>query len=173
MELNGFKFVAGLAVIGSALGITISLSSQTTAQPTTAASAQSARLTPAQARLLSQVDAQGNWNSSLRGHQVWRVVDATPNGLNCRWFKANPRDWYAPHSTLPNRDIVNWPVRRQFQQGSVLVANITPGGFSFLYDARELAWIKVDIGPNNEICMVRANSRFVQPMPFELHPYNR
>ncbi|QEQ00557.1 hypothetical protein RHP47_03630 [Thermosynechococcus sp. QKsg1] len=58
---------------------------------------------------------------------------------------------------------MRWPVVRRFPTGTVLRANITPAGFATITDSRGLPWLKVSIGDEDRICLVRANRRFIRP----------
>ncbi|MBD1910907.1 MULTISPECIES: hypothetical protein [unclassified Leptolyngbya] len=116
----------------------------------------------AQQARLPQPNANGDYTART-SHSSWQVVDPDPNGLNCRWSSQMPAEWYAPDARLPRRDVVNWGVVRRFATGTVLTANTTPAGFATMTDSRGLPWLKVSIGNNDQICLVRANSRFVRP----------
>lgn len=98
-------------------------------------------------------------------HLLWTVVDPDPNGLNCRWSEAMPEHWYSPAARFPDFNIQDWEVVRRFNWGTVLTANRTPAGFTYIYDDRRSPWLKVSIGDNDEICLVRANQEFVVPLP--------
>lgn len=107
-------------------------------------------------------DANGNYGRT--DHRTWQVVDPDPNGLNCRWHAAMPADWYAPDTQFPNREFGQWQVVRQFSSGSILTANLAPAGFATLYDQQQQPWLKVEIGENDTICLVRANAAYIQPI---------
>lgn len=115
----------------------------------------------AQPSPLPAPNANGDYTRT--SHRSWRVVDPDPNGLNCRWSSQMPSDWYAPDARLPRMDVMNWGVVRRFATGTTLTSNITPAGFATMPDARGLPWLKVSIGTNDQICLVRANSRFIRP----------
>ncbi len=100
-------------------------------------------------------------------HPFWTVVDPDPECLSCRWSPDNPTDWYSPSAELPNSNIGQWPVVRKFAYGTVLTANTTPAGFATMSDSRGLPWLKVRVGNNEEICMVRANSTYILPLHLE------
>lgn len=108
-------------------------------------------------------DANGDYTRKT-SHRTWRVVDADPGGLNCRWSADAPADWYSPSAQLPPLNIEEWEVVQRFPQGTVLTSNITPAGFATLTDTQKQPWLKVSIGPNDQICLVRANERYVQPI---------
>ncbi len=112
---------------------------------------------------LPQADANGDY-TRRNSHLTWVVVDPDPNGLNCRWSENMPTEWYAPDAVMPDQAVYNWTVVNRFSRDTVLAANITPAGFSTMMDNRGLPWLKVNIGPNDTICLVRANSRFVRPL---------
>ncbi|HIK55676.1 MAG TPA: hypothetical protein IGS37_11000 [Synechococcales cyanobacterium M55_K2018_004] len=112
---------------------------------------------------LPRANANGDYLQRT-SHPTWVVVDPDPNGLNCRWSRQMPVEWYSPSAQLPRMDVVNWPVVRQFRSGTLLRANTTPAGFATMADTRGLPWLKVSIGPNDQICLVRANRRFIRPV---------
>lgn len=121
-------------------------------------------LSPAVAQTsLPTVDRHGDYQRRT-SHSQWVVVDPDPNGLNCRWSSAMPADWYSPAAPLPAFTILDWPVVRRFRQGTVLTANTTPAGFATVTDTRGKPWLKVSIGPNDQICLVRANAQFIRPV---------
>lgn len=97
-------------------------------------------------------------------HSHWQVVDPDPNGLNCRWSDAMPDEWYAPDAVLPPLEVLNWPIVQRFPAGTVLTANTTPAGFATMVDTRNKPWLKVSLGPHDQICLVRANRQFVRPI---------
>lgn len=97
-------------------------------------------------------------------HTFWMVVDSDPNGLNCRWSNAMPKEWYSPRAKLPPLTIDRWSIVRRYPRGTVLTANLTPAGFATLSDTRGKPWLKVITGPNEQICLVRANARFIRPI---------
>ena len=53
---------------------------------------------------------------------------------------------------------------RRFKQGTILTSNITPAGFAGIMDTRRKPWLKVSIGPEEQICLVRANAQFIRPV---------
>ncbi|MGA7934615.1 MAG: hypothetical protein WCA35_13795 [Kovacikia sp.] len=97
------------------------------------------------------------------GHRLWVVVDPDPRGVNCRWSSAMPANWYEPGANLPPANIYQWSVVRSFKRNSVLKSNITPAGFALMFDTRNKPWLKVGVGSKEQICLVRANSKFIQP----------
>jgi hypothetical protein len=109
-----------------------------------------------------QPNADGDYPRT--GHKLWRVVDPDPNGLNCHWSEEMPDPWYAPDAQFPDLNIQDWSIVRHFGAGTVLTANTTPAGFVFIHDDRYLPWLKVSLGDNDEICLVRANQQFVVPV---------
>ncbi|URR34649.1 hypothetical protein NBE99_08315 [Thermosynechococcus sp. HN-54] len=116
----------------------------------------------AQTPSLPQPNSNGDYITPT-SHRTWVVVDPDINGLNCRWSDNVPQAWYAPNARWPNLEIMRWPVVRRFPTGTVLTANITPAGFATMTDSRGLPWLKVSIGAENRICLVRANRRFIRP----------
>jgi hypothetical protein len=101
--------------------------------------------------------------SARTSHRHWVVVDPDPDGVNCRWSSAIPANWYDPGVKLPLATIDQWPVVRTYKRNSVVTSNITPAGFAILPDTQNRPWLKVSIGPNDQICLVRANSKYVRP----------
>jgi hypothetical protein len=112
---------------------------------------------------LPTADLNGNYPRNT--HLGWLVVDRTPNGLGCRWSEQMPTNWYDPTARLPRLNIGEWEVVRRFGFGSRLRANPEPAGFTFLYDLDGRPWLKVNIGSDNRICLVRANANFILPAP--------
>lgn len=93
----------------------------------------------------------------------WIVTDPDPNGVNCRWSSAIPKDWVNPSAKFPRLNIQEWTVVRQFPKNTELKANNSPAGLITIADENGQPWLKVSIGENDQICLVRANSQFVQP----------
>lgn len=86
----------------------------------------------------------------VREARRWRVVDRDPNGLNCR---SGPG--------------ANYPVVEVKVTGETLFLASEHFGGSPPYinlDERDLPWLKVD-GGYESYCFVRANSRFIRPIP--------
>lgn len=97
-------------------------------------------------------------------HRNWIVVDPDPNGLNCRWSSAIPTEWYSPSAKFPTTPVTSWRVVRRFKKNTAITANDTPAGFVMLPDQKKTPWLKVSIGPKDQICLVRANAKFVRPI---------
>lgn len=111
-------------------------------------------------------DSNGDYLGKT-SHQKWTVVDPDPNGVNCRWSEEMPTAWYAPDAKFSSLNISQWPVVRRFTKNTPspsLQANLTPAGFATLMDDSGKPWLKVNIGSNDRICLVRANSKYVQPV---------
>ncbi|NJP12185.1 MAG: hypothetical protein HC866_24230 [Leptolyngbyaceae cyanobacterium RU_5_1] len=108
-------------------------------------------------------DRDGDY-SGRTSHQNWLVVDADANGLNCRWFSTTPTDWYSPTAKLPLATINQWRVVRRFKRNTPLTANTTPAGFATIADTENKPWLKVSIGANDQVCLVRANARYIRPI---------
>lgn len=128
-------------------------SSSVTAAPTTEAN-------------LPSADTNGDY-SHKTSHKKWIVVDSDPNGVNCRWSQEMPTNWYAPDAKLPRLNISQWSVVRSFKKNTpsqTLTANLTPAGFATLFDESGKPWLKVSIGADDQICFVRANKKYVQPV---------
>ena len=115
---------------------------------------------------LPKADENGDY-SGKTSHKKWIVVDPDPDGVNCRWSNEMPTSWYAPDAKLPTLNINQWPVVRRFTKNTPsqnLQANLAPAGFATLNDQSGKPWLKVSIGSNDLICLVRANSKYVQPV---------
>ncbi|MBD2022404.1 hypothetical protein H6F43_19670 [Leptolyngbya sp. FACHB-36] len=112
---------------------------------------------------LPAADRQGDYTSRT-SHTKWIVTDPDSNGVNCRWSKAMPADWFNPEAKLPPATYSQWSVVRQFKRNTVLNANTAPAGFALMYDVQNKPWLKVNLGPNDRICLVRANARFIRPI---------
>lgn len=115
---------------------------------------------------LPKADSNGDY-SGKTSHQKWIVVDPDPDGVNCRWSEEMPTSWYAPNTKLPALSISQWPVVRRFTKDTSsqnLTANTTPAGLVTINDESGKPWLKVSIGSNDQICLVRANSKYVQPV---------
>lgn len=118
--------------------------------------------TLAQPAPLPSPDRNGDYQRT--GHELWVVSDTDANGLNCRWSRSIPADWVDPSARLPRMNVREWSVVRRFPQDTVLVANIAPAGFATMRDEDEKPWLKVRIGAESQICLVRANSDFIRPI---------
>jgi hypothetical protein len=106
----------------------------------------------------SSIDYGGKTN-----RENWIVTDPDPKGLNCRWSTAMPKDWVNPSAKFPRLNIQEWAVVRQFPQNTELKANNSPAGLITIADENGQPWLKVSLGENDQICLVRANSQFVKP----------
>ena len=106
----------------------------------------------------SSIDYGGKTN-----RENWIVTDPDPNGVNCRWSSAMPKDWVNPSAKFPRLNIQEWAVVRQFPKNTELKANSSPAGLITIADENGKPWLKVSIGDNDQICLVRANSQFIQP----------
>lgn len=118
--------------------------------------------TLAQPSNLPTPDRNGDYQRT--GHELWVVSNTDTNGLNCRWSRSIPADWADPSTRLPQMNVREWSVVRRFPQDTVLVANIAPAGFATMRDEDEKPWLKVRIGAESQICLVRANSDFIRPI---------
>jgi len=110
-----------------------------------------------------KADRNGDYSGRV-GYSRWIVVDPDRNGINCRWSDTMPQQWYTPDAKWPTRNFSQWPIVRRFQKGTQLTANLTPAGFTTVPDASNKPWLKVSIGPQDQICLVRANQRYVKPV---------
>lgn len=115
---------------------------------------------------LPKADTNGDYIGKI-SHSTWVVVDLDPKGLNCRWSNRMPADWQSPSAVWPAITPESWSVAQRFRGGSILEANGGVAGFSVMADDRELPWLKVLIGTNDKTCLVRANKRFIRPIPTE------
>ena len=111
----------------------------------------------------SEPDKNGNY-STMCFCTTWEVVDPDPAGLNGRLDTGFYKEWYAPCAEWNEMNIGEWPVIRTFSKGTILIANGTPAGFIGTYDDNGNPWMKVTIGPDDEICFVRANSKYIKPV---------
>ena len=118
-----------------------------------------------------KTDSEGNYqNGSARGWYVWQVVDSDPNGVNCRATSIFlDGSWQAISMTsrIPT-NIQNFPVVQKFPKGTALVANTAPAGFSTWEDNKKKLWLRVSLPSQksiNSMCFVRANSKFIVPIP--------
>ncbi|MBW4521115.1 MAG: hypothetical protein KME16_15635 [Scytolyngbya sp. HA4215-MV1] len=118
---------------------------------------------PALAATLPTPRQNGDY-SARTGHKYWVVVDPDPKGVNCRWSTAMPAAWYDPGAKLPPFQFDQWAVVKQFKKNTMLTANLAPAGFAMLSDTQGRAWLKVSIGVNDRICMVRANAKLIKPI---------
>ncbi|WP_144017676.1 hypothetical protein [Planktothrix sp. PCC 11201] len=116
------------------------------------------------AQSLPEPNAQGNY-VSLSSHLYWQVVDADPNGLNCRMGNSSIEEiWNPDNPGFPS--ISNWPVVATFKPDEIFRAQVSYSGFVFTRDDQFLPWIfvkkKLDGTPAN--CFVRANSALIKPV---------
>jgi hypothetical protein len=116
----------------------------------------------AQPAPLPTPDRSGDYRQT--DHQLWIVIDPDANGLNCRWSRMIPSNWDDPSIRLPRMNIRDWSIVRRFMQNTVLVANTSPAGFVTFQDEDNKPWLKVRIGAENQICLVRANRDFIRPI---------
>lgn len=112
---------------------------------------------------LPKADANGNYLGKI-GHYLWVVVDPDPKGLNCRWSNRIHAGWQSPAAVWPEIAPKSWPVVRRFSKGSILNANGDTAGFAVLADAEGRPWLKVSIGAENQICLVRAHNSLIRPI---------
>ncbi|KOR35703.1 MULTISPECIES: hypothetical protein [Planktothricoides] len=100
----------------------------------------------------------------------WQVSDRDPKGLNCRMPRQfqgvylDSIDVPAPLQENNRHDITQWSVLTVFKTGQRLQA--VTGNMAnqiVLLDYRGKPWIPVDSINGN--CFVRANNRFIMPIP--------
>lgn len=151
----------GLGVIG---GVAFASCTQFVIRPSSPESVSStdSPVSSSPPQALPVADANGDYGRT--NHQTWRVVDSDPGGLNCRWSAAMPTDWYSPSTQFPNQNFGRWQVVHTFSVETTLTANLAPAGFAVFYDEQQKPWLKVSIGGNEQICLVRANAAYVQPI---------
>ncbi|HEY9663397.1 MAG TPA: hypothetical protein V6C65_33540 [Allocoleopsis sp.] len=154
---QGLVMIGGMAIVSCTPLIGHPSSPEATPSP----SSPVATLTPS-SKPLPVADANGDYGRT--DYQMWQVVDSDPGGLNCRWSTTMPPDWYSPSTQFPNRNFGQWQMVRQFSTGTTLTANLAPAGFAILYDEQQKPWLKVSIGEDEQICLVRANANYVQPI---------
>lgn len=153
-------FRQGLTLIG---GITITSCTHFTVKPSSpelTSTHSPTASSPSQSLPVADID--GDYGRT--NHRTWQVVDSDPNGLNCRWSALMPNDWYSPGTQFPNQNFGQWQMVRQFPRETTLTANLAPAGFAILYDEQQKPWLKVNIGENEQICLVRANAAYIQPI---------
>lgn len=150
-------------VLLSSLILLLSQVPDAIAQPDTTTTVLSHQNWLAQAAPRPTANANGDY-AQRTSHRRWLVVDPDPRGLNCRWSRSMPLDWYAPHAQLPQMNVLQWQIVRRFPSNTVLTANTTPAGFATISDDRGFPWLKVSIGPEEQICLVRANRRYIRPI---------
>lgn len=114
---------------------------------------------------LPQPKANGDFARST--HTTWEAVDQDPEGLNCRMTNATYDQIIDPGSKI-TLDIGNWPVVGTLKAGQDFEISLGPAGFGVVYDTQQQPWIyveetKIEGAPSG--CFVRANNRFVQPIP--------
>lgn len=112
---------------------------------------------------LPKPNAMGDY-ATRTSHRFWVVVDPDPQGVNCRWSANMPANWYDPGANLPSLTFDQWDVVRRFKRNSVLISNTTPAGFALMFDESNKPWLKVRTGTKEQICLVRANSKYIQPI---------
>jgi hypothetical protein len=110
---------------------------------------------------LPQPDPNGDY--SRTGHRHWVVVDPDPEGVAGRWSSDAPTDWYSPSAKFTSKDFASWQVVRRFKRNQSLLANPTPAGFVLMADQNGKPWLKVSLGENEQICLVRANVKHIRP----------
>ena len=118
---------------------------------------------------LPRANALGDY-ATRTSHRAWLVVDPDPKGLNCRWSSAMPADWADPRVAPLLNSIDQWDVVRRFRKNTVVTANTAPAGFAQIFDGRNKPWLKINIDGKNRICLIRANSKYVQPVTLATDP---
>lgn len=167
-------FILGL--VGCGASISPGDSPSATAPPTTAQPSPQHTTIPPQVERSPILDnpvppdplpgVNDNGDYQKTSYRSWVVDDPDPAGLNCRWSDELPAEWYSPATPYPRMNVNEWPIVRQFPTGTELQANITPAGFALMYDENQAPWLKVNIGEHDEICLVRANTAYIEPIPY-------
>lgn len=107
--------------------------------------------------------ANSNGDFGRTSYDLWKIVDRDPAGLNCRWSTDMPEEWYSPSAEWPDTNIQSWPVVRTLAYDTAIVSDGSPAGFMTIQDDQNAPWLKVSIGENSQICLIRANSQYVMP----------
>jgi hypothetical protein len=98
-----------------------------------------------------------------RVYPRWQVVDADPQGLNCRAIDSTGG---ALNLDLPlnQRDISNWAVIKTFPTGTEMRGVHGRDGYSPIQieDNQGKSWIAID--DRGGQCLVRASSKYVRPL---------
>lgn len=111
---------------------------------------------------MENISEAGDYQRATLARTHWVVVDDDPSGLNCRMTPSYDLYDY----DRPN-DIYNWPVERTLAWGQRFYTLPSMAGDLF-YDDRDLPWLFVRFNrdPDNpQGCFVRANRRYVEPLP--------
>ncbi len=95
----------------------------------------------------------------------WKVVEADPNGLNCRMSNKTYDELVDPRNNA-KMDIGNWSVIGTLKQGQQFQVKLGPAGMGAVYDSKNKPWAFVEVTENASTnqCFVRANQKFVEPV---------
>lgn len=113
---------------------------------------------------LPQPDHAGDFHPRTL-QRDWAVVDTDPAGLNGRLATNFPQNWEDPRETWPSSEVLQWPVVASFAPGSRLKAVHGNLGAIFLQDRSGRSWLMVFRPDGRGVCFVRANARFIRPVP--------
>jgi len=105
-------------------------------------------------------DANGDFSERTL-HHYFEVIDPDPNGLNARFPPGPPRKDCC--DALPNEEVGTWPVVAQLKKGTVLcgISNVWVG---HAQDKQKRWWMNFRT-PDGQEVWVRANSKFIRPIP--------
>lgn len=93
------------------------------------------------------------------------MVDQDPAGLNGRLAEHFPEDYMDNRHPWPEPQVSTWPVVVRFKPGTILTAKTGNVGIIRLLDPEGRSWLMVARPGGKGVCFVRANRRFIQPIP--------
>jgi hypothetical protein len=120
-------------------------------------------------------DAKGNYQppDQFPAYSGWKVVDSDPSGLNCRIanqyraIRFESEQSASPLIANNKHTIGDWPVLVKVPRNTVLTApliDLRGGKLPILVrDRNGSPWIPLKTYRGQ--CLVRANSRYIQPIP--------
>lgn len=92
-------------------------------------------------------------------------MDQDPAGLNGRLADQFPEDYLDNRLPWPEPRVSTWPVVANFRAGTRLTAKTGNLGIIRLLDPEGRSWLMVARPGGKGVCFVRANQRFIQPIP--------
>lgn len=98
-------------------------------------------------------------------HTRWKVVDQDPAGLNGRLHTQFPEDYTDIRQVWPEPLVSTWPVVARFKPDTILTAKLGNVGIIRLVDPEGRSWLMVGRPGGKGVCFVRANQRFIRPVP--------
>lgn len=104
-------------------------------------------------------DAKGDFSERTL-HHYFEVIDPDPKGLNARIPPGPPIKGCDP---LPNEEVSTWPVSTQLKKGTILFG-VSDAWVGRVQDREKRWWMHFRTLGGQE-CWVRANSRFIRPIP--------